>query len=168
MTYRLPEIGDKELLQAYIDEHHAHGERSLSASMNLQAMDFMEWVRQIHQNAETGDEKWGRSYTLLCMDKESLIGLLNIRPELPDELRHTLGDIGYGVRPSQRGRGYATEMLGHALDVCRKKGMEQVVLGCYSDNIASQRTILKNGGTLIYESDSYTKDIMSRYYVIRL
>ena len=40
---------------------------------------------------------------------------------LPQELSHTIGDIGYGVRPSERNKGYATAMLKYALGVCRER-----------------------------------------------
>lgn len=77
-----------------------------------------------------------------------LSGLLSIRYELPEELSKIYGDIGYGVRPSKRNKGYATKMLAYALSVCREKGMHEVLAGCYKDNLASVATIKKNGGVL--------------------
>ncbi len=50
--------------------------------------------------------------------------------ELSELLRNRLGDIGYGVRSSERDKGYATEMLRYALSVCKQKGMDRVILGC--------------------------------------
>lgn len=78
------------------------------------------------------------------------------------------GDIGYGVRPSERQKGYASKMLSYALNVCRENGMEKVILGCYKSNRASAATIKKGGGVLIAENDNYTKGIISQYYEIKL
>jgi predicted acetyltransferase len=46
-------------------------------------------------------------------------------------------------------------MLKYALSVCKEKGMEKVILGCYKENLAFAATIQKNGGTLIAENDNY-------------
>ena len=61
-----------------------------------------------------------------------------------------------------------TAMLGYALSVCKEKGMEKVILGCYKDNLASAATIQKNGGTLITENENDKEGRISHYYLIRL
>ena len=48
-------------------------------------------------------------------------------------------------------------MLEYALSVCKDKGMNRVILGCYKDNPASAAVIIKNGGVLISETGDYTK-----------
>ncbi|MBR5226401.1 MAG: GNAT family N-acetyltransferase, partial [Clostridia bacterium] len=40
------------------------------------------------------------------------------------------------------------EMLGLMLPICREFGEERVLLTCDQDNLASKRTILKNGGVM--------------------
>ena len=104
----------------------------------------------------------------LCLDKNKLIGLLSIRYELPENLTEIYGDIGYGVRPSERNKGYATTMLRYALSVCKEKGRDKVLLGCYKDNLASAATIKKNGGVLARENDNYNEGRISQYYSISL
>ena len=168
MKFRLPEMGDKDILQAYMQEHYACGESSISASMGLPASEYAEWVEKIQKNASLGDEKWGKSLLYLCFDMEQLIGLLSIRYELPEAEKRIYGDIGYGVRPSERNKGYATRMLQYALSVCKEKGLHKVVLGCYKDNISSVRVIQKNGGILTEENDNYQEGKISQYYLISL
>lgn len=97
-----------------------------------------------------------------------LSGLLSIRYELPEELSKIYGDIGYGVRPSKRNKGYATKMPAYALSVCREKGMHEVLVGCYKDNLASVATIKKNGGVLAEENENYGEGRTSQYYSIKL
>ncbi len=168
LRYRLPEKSDRTLLGAYVREHLDRGERGVSASLGLASSDYDEWVRRILTNACAGSAAWGRSLLYLCFDADRLVGLLNVRYELPARLTGVIGDVGYGVRPSERRRGYATEMLRHALSVCAEKGMDRAVLGCFRDNPASAATIRKNGGVLIAENDNYQKGRMSEYYAIRL
>ena len=168
MIYRLPQLKDEKLINDYIQEHYEQGEKSISASYGLTSSEYKQWVAKINRNAAEGDERFGKSLLLLCFDNKRLIGLLSIRYELPPELSWTIGDIGYGVRPSERNKGYATAMLKHALDVCREKGLTKVILGCFRDNIASAKTIIKNGGVLVCENDNYQKGRISQYYVITL
>ena len=59
------------------------------------------------------------------------------------------GQVGYGVRPSERGKGYGGQMLGLALVEGRKSGLEEpVMISCYKENEPSRRTILSQGGRL--------------------
>ena len=168
MIYRLPEMSDKEILEAYVQELQDNGETIISFRLGLSYSEYAEWVEKIHNKALMGDEQWGKSLLYLCIDEERLIGLLSIRYDLPEALTETIGNIGYGVRPSERKKGYATAMLRYALSICKEKGMEKVVLGCYKDNLASAATIKKNGGLLIAENDNYTKGVISQYYEVRL
>ena len=168
MKYRLPELKDKDILQEYVQEHYDHGETSITASMDLSSSDFTEWVEKIHSNAIDGDEQWGKSLRYLCFDESTLVGLLSIRYNLPERLTEIYGDIGYGVRPSERNKGYASEMVRYALAVCKEQGMNQVILGCFKDNLASASTIRKNGGILLRENDNYQAGRISQYYLIRL
>lgn len=168
MIYRLPQLGDQEILQEYVREHLQNGESSISASHALISSDYSEWVERIQKSALHGDEAWGKFMVYLCFDENRLIGLLSIRYELPEELTRQMGDIGYGVRPSERNKGYATAMLRHALNVCREKGMEKVVLGCYKDNVASVKVIRKCGGLLTEEGDNYSEGRVSQYFRIEL
>lgn len=168
MKYRLPEIDDRNILQAYVQEHYDHEETSISASMGLSSCDIAVWMEKIRNNAVHGDDQWGKSLLYLCLDDDRLVGLLSIRYELPKMLSEKYGDIGYGVRPSERNKGYAASMLAYALSVCREKGLKKVILGCYKDNLASAATIRKNGGILYTENDNYQKGRTSQYYEIKL
>ena len=176
MKYRLPTYEDMDILKEYVEEHYSNYERSISASNNMTNMDFKEWVDKINRNAEKADDEWGRYYLYLVFDdNDNLVGLLNIRFDLTKELSETYGDIGYGVRPSKRRKGYATEMLKYALKVCREKNMEEVILGCYEKNYGSNKTIINNGGILYRNdfeerklSDNWSLKLKCNYYKIAL
>lgn len=57
-----------------------------------------------------------------------------------------IGNIGYGIRPNERNKGYATILLKLLLEECEKMGMSDVCVSCGVDNVASRRVIEKNGG----------------------
>jgi predicted acetyltransferase len=64
-----------------------------------------------------------------------------------------LGHIGYVVVPWSRNQGYATSALSQLLPLARDVGMPWVELTTDLDNAASQRVILRNGGTLVNQFD---------------
>ena len=79
-----------------------------------------------------------------------LVGMIQVRHSFNDYLEKYAGNIGYSVRPSERRKGYAKEMLEMVLPFCRKVGIDKVMITCIDGNIGSEKTILANGG--IYES----------------
>lgn len=168
MKYRLPTLQDKVILSKYVQEHFDSGETSISASFGLSKTDFKEWVETINNNATIGNKNLGENLLYLCFDNNELIGLLSIRYDLSQEFRDKYGDIGYGVRPTKRNKGYATKMLEYGLSVCKQKGMKEVLIGCYKDNIASATVIKNNNGILMFENDNYKKGKISQYYSIKL
>lgn len=60
-----------------------------------------------------------------------------------------LGHIGFGVVPWKRNRRYATQALGLLLPEAKAQGLPYVELTADPDNIASQKVILANGGSLV-------------------
>lgn len=106
------------------------------------------------------------STTFLCVEKDGgkLVGMIDIRHRLNDGLLKHGGHIGYSVRPSCRRKGYAVEMLSLGLEECRKLGITRALVTCDSTNIASAKTILRNGGVL--ENELPNGDVITQRYWI--
>lgn len=94
----------------------------------------------------------------LCIRKadNKLVGMIQVRHCFNDYLEKYAGHIGYSVRPCERRKGYAKEMLGMALPFCREIGIDKVLVSCVDGNIGSEKTILANGG--VYECTIHEPD----------
>ena len=96
---------------------------------------------------------------------QKIVGSIQIRHYLNEPLLIRGGHIGYGVRPAERRKGCATEMLALALEECKRLGIKQVLVTCDKKNIASARTIEKNGGVLENEFVDAAGGIVLRYWI---
>ena len=65
-----------------------------------------------------------------------------------DYLRKFGGHIGYGIRPTERRKGYNKIQLYLTLLKTQKFGLDKVMLGCSVDNLGSDKTIKALGGIL--------------------
>ena len=75
-------------------------------------------------------------------------GVAHLRHRLNESLLTYGGHVGYGVRPTQRGQGYATLLLGLVLARAKGMGIHRALVTCDKKNLASARVIVKNGGVL--------------------
>lgn len=99
-------------------------------------------------------------------EDQKIVGMIQIRHYFNDYLEKYGGHIGYSVAPSERRKGYATQMLKMTLPKCKELGIKKVLITCISGNEGSKRTILKNGG--IFESTVYEPDekmYLERYWI---
>jgi predicted acetyltransferase len=91
---------------------------------------------------------------------EEVVGFLALRHSLTAWLLEEGGHIGYSVRPSRRRLGHASRALALAVRRSAELGLDRVLLTCDEDNLASARTIERNGGT--YED---TRNGKRRYWI---
>jgi predicted acetyltransferase len=132
------------------------------------AGDFPRYVRLLERRARGVDlpEGFVASTYLVAFIEKAIVGRVSIRHELNDWLLRVGGHIGYGVVPSCRRRGYATEMLRQALGFAAGLGIRHALVTCDVDNVASRRVIEKNGGVFEGLTDEPTLDVQKRRYWI--
>lgn len=146
---------DEKAVLDYREEHFAVGENELHGACMLESIaSFSDWLRRVRGNrrAETVfPPDWSPTDMMLVRrtSDRRLIGVVDVRHRLTEALRDFGGNIGYGVRPSERGKGYATEILRLALGHARRLGLREVLISCKQTNVASRRVIEKNGGILL-------------------
>ncbi len=88
------------------------------------------------------------------------VGRISLRHQLNEVLLQWGGHFGYAVRPTARGRGYATRALELMLPVAAGLGIEQALVTCDEENHASRRIIEGHGG--VYED---SRDGKRRYWM---
>ena len=112
-----------------------------------------------------GDKVPDSVFFLLDAERNVLLGAVNIRHYLNDYLLQYGGHIGDGIRPSERRKGYATEMIRLSLIECKKLGIDKVLMVCDKSNIGSAKSIIKNGGILENEFVDEDGEVNQRYWI---
>lgn len=129
----------------------------------LEKLDFEVWLEELEK--KKSEKNLPKTYSpqtlyLAINDNDKIVGAIGIRWKQVPALMTFGGLIGYSIRPKQRRKGYASEMLKLALDKLKNTNLENVLITCKDFNIASKKVIEKNGG--IFENtynnidDGYT------------
>ena len=110
-----------------------------------------DWIDAVHSYSNPltcpSDKVPSNVYLGIRLEDNMIVGIIDLRHHINTPILSTWGGhIGYSVRPSERRKGYGYELLKLNLINATDKGLEKVLVTCDDDNIASQRTILKNGG----------------------
>ena len=92
-------------------------------------------------------EGWVPAVQLVAFARDGqAVGFLNLRLRLSAYLLEEGGHIGYSIRPSERGKGYAKEALRQGLQIAKEKNIKRALVTCSTENPASRAVILANGG----------------------
>ena len=148
-----------------MDEWTATGETIVPcAIVKNDYRDFDRYLAQLEVKEAT--DRLVPDSVFFCLDDDTnrFVGAVNIRHRLNASLLRSGGHIGDGVRPSERRKGVATRMIAMALEECRRLGIERVLMVCDKGNIASARSIQKNGGVLENELDD-GGTMIQRYWI---
>lgn len=150
LTLAKPE--HKQAVWDYRAEFLENGEPPCGTALLDQANSYEEWLENNIKNRrqETVAPGLVEATTYLAFLKETgeLVGMIDFRHSLNDYLRQYGGHIGYSVRKSKRRQGYGSEMLALCLRECRAYGLDQVLITCNKENLASAATIRAAGGVL--------------------
>ena len=132
-------------IQAFRQEFLDSG-TSMDGGGSLRKFDrTQDWLDRVEAN------KRGQTQYIYIRETDGkMVGIIQIRHYLNAYLEKYGGHIGYSVAPSERRKGYATQMLKLVLPECGKLGIGRVLITCVQGNEGSKRTILNNGG--VFES----------------
>lgn len=100
---------------------------------------FAAWVARLH--ALPAARAWW------IVEGDEVRGGIVLR-HVTSETTQRLGHVGYGIRPSARGRGLATWVLGRVRSHGRAAGLDRLLVVYLDDNVGSITTIERNGGIL--------------------
>jgi len=104
--------------------------------------------------------------TFLVAEVEGkMVGRTSIRYELDALLAHEGGHIGYGVVPSERRKGYATQILAQSLEILRSAGVQHVLVTCIDGNEGSAKVIQRCGGVFDSVVAAIDGSSVNRYWI---
>lgn len=149
--YRLVKLEEKYKPQLFdmLDEWYQTGEKIVPYAIRKNDYhDFENYIKNLDIKETDKNTVASSTYFFLDGERNIFVGAVNIRHTLNDSLLLSGGHIGDGVRPSERNKGIGTKMIASALQICKELGIKRVLMTCDKSNIASAKTIIKNGGIL--------------------
>jgi len=171
----VPTIDRKEEALEYLQEHaNYNADINGDGGMHhvLEDMTYEQWLIR---NEKMKDKDYaysldrcpGETFFLIRENDNKLVGTINIRHELNEYMKKFGGHIGYGIRPTERRKGY--NKINLYLGLLKAKelyDLESVMLDCDVDNLGSDRTILALGGELERQDiDPYDNHLVNVYWI---
>ncbi len=128
--------------------------------LELKKREDIEYLKQINRCQS-------KTFFVVRDSDDKIVGMINVRYNISeDKLKTWASHIGYGIRPTERRKGYAKIALYLGLLEERKLGEEKVLLNCAVDNVGSNKTILSLGGELEKTKfDEYDKTMTNYYWI---
>ena len=174
MKLIFPTLEYKEKAIEYINEFYEYGSEINGVGaldLYLKEATYEAWLQKVIADMDVANVEPDRvpalTYFYVREEDDLIVGMCNLRLALNDFLRTEGGHIGYGVRPTERGKHYATDMLAQALKVYDRLGIKNVLVTCDKENPASAKVIQNNGGMLEAEFYSETYNETLQRYVIK-
>lgn len=129
---------------------------------------FKPWLDNIIQlnlgNSLTNGET--PTSTFFMFDDTRLVGYMTIKRKNYNQ--NNVGQVYINVRPSDRKKGYGTQLLKAAFEKCRAINMRQVIMSCPEESIGGSRLIENNGGVLQETKFLNGSSIKMKIYLIEL
>ena len=144
-----PTMEHKDRYEEMMDEWENFGGRINPGAMRRYSKKLGRNVSYEHWLGWMEEDRKETQSLYFLMQGERILGAISLRYRSMG----IDGHIGFGIRPSERRKGYATKMLELALPLMREYGQNPVIISCAKDNVGSAKTIQKNGGTLVEEVD---------------
>lgn len=160
----IPNIERKDEALEYLQEHvdlasNLNGTGGLNEC--LKGLTYEEWLDDVikcqeKNYAESKKLVPATTYFTIRESDNKIVGMINFRHYLNDYLKNFGGHIGYGIRPTERRKGYAKIQLYLVLLEAQKMGIDKVMVDCVDTNEGSEKTIKALGG--IFDKEVYEEN----------
>lgn len=172
-----PSLERKEEAIEYLKEHvENNSELYGTGGMDkcLQGLKYDDWLiniekRKDEEYAKNMNKCPGKTFFLIRTTDNKILGMISIRYNLTKEMLEWGGHIGYGIRPTERRKGYNKINLYLGLIEAKEKfKLDKVMLDCSADNIGSNKTIQSLGGVLERSEIDPTDNTLTNVYWINV
>jgi len=163
---RYDEVSEEKYID-YISEWETLNEKVIPSAARREGRSFSEMmIKWREDETDIPVSKGFVPATLYFLTNESgrILGGIHFRHYLNERLRQDGGHIGYGVRKSERRKGYAREMLNLLLKKIKQLKIDKVMLSCDDDNIGSAKTIESCNG-IMQDKVVFENELTRRYWI---
>ena len=142
-----PSIEHKEQYEEMMTEWEIFGgrlnPRALGRYSQAQQrnIEYEKWLKWMDEDRESCQDLF------FLMQGNKILGAISLRYKCAG----IHGHVAYGIRPSERKKGYASKMLELALPVVKGYGHNPIIISCAKENVASAKVIINNRGILVEE-----------------
>ena len=152
----MPSLERKEQIIDYVNEFALYNSETNgmgSLRKILEGYTFEQALEMcLNRQKEEYAKKIGRcqskTFLLIRKNDDRIIGAINVRWNLPENMKQFGGNIGYGIRPTERRKGYNKINLYLGLIEAQKLGLDLVMLDCDVNNLGSVKTMQALDGKL--------------------
>lgn len=133
---------------------------------------YEEWLLELERKkdkeyVDSINRCTSKTFFVVRESDNRIVGMINLRYNIRGYLLNTWAShIGYGIRPTERQKGYGKIALYLGLIEEQKLGESDVLLECVTSNIGSNKVILALGGKLEKsEVDPYDNEMTNYYWI---
>ena len=149
-----PTINRKKEAKEYVEEFKKYNEKYSGIGKLKEIENNIKYEEYLKYLDKMKDEEYTKkhndvqqtTYFLVRKSDNKIIGITNLRHYLNEKLLKCGGHIGYGIRPSERGKGYGKIALSLTLKEAKKINLKEVRVDCLDNNKASVKIIEANKG----------------------
>ena len=154
--FEIPSLEIKNEIIEYLDEFVKYGS-DINGSGSLDKIcDGYTFEEALDRCLKMEDEEYAKSvgrcqsrtFLLIRENDNKIVGTINVRWNLNEATLRFGGHIGYGIRPTERRKGYNKINLYLGMLEAKKVGLEKVMLDCDVNNLGSDKTLKALGGKL--------------------
>lgn len=167
-----PSLERRNDVKEYIEEHFKYNSNIAGDSgLEEEYINYEKWLTQMEllKDSKTCPNNMciGREYFLIRESDNKLVGMINLRWNLNEWMLQNGGHIGYGIRPTERRKGYNKISLYLCLLKAKEFGIDRVLLTADDNNLGSVKTIKALGGILENKILNYNDEniLMGRYWI---
>lgn len=154
--FESPSLERKNEIIEYLDEFVEYGSNINGSGSLDKIYDGYTFAEALERCLNMENEEYSkkfercpsRTFLLIRESDNKIVGSINIRWNLNEKMLQFGGHIGYGIRPTERRKGYNKINLYLGILEARRLGLEKVMLDCDVNNLGSDRTLKALGGKL--------------------